>query len=218
MTLAARLNQALAASGKSSAQLAFDTDVSATAVSNWRTGKTPSMSLLHGYAAARSLGVRVEWLISGEEPMRAANERGNDIAIELLQSSGEMGRGSELRDDDLSVSKVYVSARFLDRLSCTQDARSLRLIHALGDSMEPTLSAGDIVLVDLSRKSPDVDGVYVLKAFERLFIKRVSQNIKDGSWRVASDNPQHQSTETLTMSQDIECVGRVVHAWRGKKM
>jgi phage repressor protein C with HTH and peptisase S24 domain len=150
--------------------------------------------------------------------MRAAKERGNDIAIELLQNNGEMGRGSELRDDDLSVSKVYVSARFLDRLSCTQDARSLRLIHALGDSMEPTLSAGDIVLVDLSRKSPDVDGVYVLKAFERLFIKRVSQNIKDGSWRVASDNPQHQSTETLTMSQDIECVGRVVHAWRGKKM
>jgi phage repressor protein C with HTH and peptisase S24 domain len=218
MTLADRLNQALAAAGKSSAQLAFDADVSATAVSNWRTGKTPTMSLLHAYAAARSLQVRVEWLISGEEPMCAAKERGNDIAIELLDNTGEMGQGSELRDDDLTVSKVYVSPRFLGRLSGTQDARSLRLIHALGDSMEPTLSAGDIVLVDLSRKSPDVDGVYVLRAFGRLFIKRISQNIRDGSWRISSDNPQHQHAETLTMSQDIECVGRVVHAWRGKMM
>jgi phage repressor protein C with HTH and peptisase S24 domain len=218
MTLADRLNRALAASGKSSAQLAFDADVSATAVSNWRTGKTPTMNILRGYAVARSLGVRFEWLISGEEPMRAANERGNDIAIELLENSGEMGRGSELREDDVGVSKVYVSPRFLGRLSGTQDARSLRLIHALGDSMEPTLSAGDIVLVDLSRKAPDVDGVYVLRAFGRLFIKRISQNIRDGSWRISSDNPQHQHAETLTMSCDIECVGRVVHAWHGKKM
>lgn len=47
--------------------------------------------------------------------------------------------------------------------------------------MSPTLNSGDIVLVDTGIAAIDIDGVYVLEAHGRLFIKRVRQRL-DGSY------------------------------------
>ena len=42
------------------------------------------------------------------------------------------------------------------------DPANLRIMHVEGDSMMPTLHDGDIVLVDLGRRSPTPPGIFVL--------------------------------------------------------
>lgn len=66
-----------------------------------------------------------------------------------------------------------------------------RRIRVVGDSMEPTLRAGEFVLVDRGR-APEVGRLVVARHPERaelLVIKRVAAIEPDGRIALASDNP-----------------------------
>ncbi|MFT4286658.1 S24 family peptidase [Nocardioides sp.] len=62
------------------------------------------------------------------------------------------------------------------------------LAHVVGDSMLPTLRAGDRLLVSYRRR-PDVGAVVVARfADGTLAVKRVAAR-REGSWWLLSDNP-----------------------------
>jgi len=85
----------------------------------------------------------------------------------------------------------------------------LFLIHSIGDSMEPTLKEGDIILGDkgkITRKS----GIYIIKEGSELSIKRL-QFLED-SVTVISDN-QFYPKYSL---KNPEIIGRAV--WYGRKI
>jgi phage repressor protein C with HTH and peptisase S24 domain len=92
---------------------------------------------------------------------------------------------------------------------------SLALINVTGDSMEPTLSNGDLILIDTSIGSVDDSGVYVLRFDGKLKVKRLHS--KADSVDILSDNPRYP-TETLRgdLLQGLNVVGRVV--WCGRRM
>ena len=71
--------------------------------------------------------------------------------------------------------------------------------------MEPTLSEGDSVLVDVSQKSPSSDGIYAVVMNNRVFIKRV-QFIPDG-FLLLSDNPKYKPIK-ISDSDCLNIVGR----------
>lgn len=92
---------------------------------------------------------------------------------------------------------------------------NLLLINAIGDSMEPTLRAGDLLLIDHSVNSVKSDAIYVIGIDGELLAKRV-QRLIDGTLIIKSDNPAYQP-QTIPPSEidRLRVIGRVV--WIGRR-
>jgi phage repressor protein C with HTH and peptisase S24 domain len=95
-------------------------------------------------------------------------------------------------------------------------AGQLSLIRVEGDSMAPTLSAGDDILVDLA-DGPDRlrDGIYVLRVDGALLVKRLAIHPVGRRVTVQSDNPAYGDLPDCGLDE-IECIGRVI--WTGRKI
>ncbi|MBF0184293.1 MAG: helix-turn-helix transcriptional regulator [Magnetococcales bacterium] len=103
------------------------------------------------------------------------------------------------------------------------DIRELALVHVTGDSMEPTLKEGDILLLDRrgftqssQQKVVRSDAIYVLLRGDELVAKRLQFGF-DGSLTVQSDNPAYAS-QSVAAEQMIQLpiIGRVV--WVGRRV
>ncbi len=88
----------------------------------------------------------------------------------------------------------------------------LVMVDAIGESMEPTISDGDTLLVDRARRDLRNDGVYVLRFGDELFVKRTQFQM--GKVLVISDNPKYESYFFDESTGKV--FGRVV--WKAGKM
>eukprot|EP00456_Euglypha_rotunda_P034241 TRINITY_DN26403_c0_g1_i9.p1 TRINITY_DN26403_c0_g1~~TRINITY_DN26403_c0_g1_i9.p1 ORF type:complete len:254 (+),score=37.00 TRINITY_DN26403_c0_g1_i9:446-1207(+) len=108
-----------------------------------------------------------------------------ELSIPLLANSGSMGGGDDQMHEEVVVGRLTVSPQWAVRtIKPMTDLRNLRFIHGYGDSMSPTFSDGDILLVDIGVADPKIDGVYVLEANDRIYIKRVRQRF-DGKYEIS---------------------------------
>lgn len=95
-------------------------------------------------------------------------------------------------------------------------AGRLSIIRVEGDSMAPTLNAGDDILVDLGDTTDRLrDGIYVLRADEALVVKRLALHPAGRRVTVQSDNPAYPDWPDCGID-DINCIGRVI--WAGRKI
>ncbi|MGI2887494.1 helix-turn-helix domain-containing protein [Vibrio fluvialis] len=73
---------------------------------------------------------------------------------------------------------------------------SAAIIYVDGNSMEPTLSHKDRLLVDIRElQHPVTDGVYVIRIDDAVYVKRLKWNIPKGIYQVISDNPTYEPFE-----------------------
>ena len=152
--------------------------------------------------------------LSGAAPTPANDD--DTIHVPLLSATGSMGPGNELLTEDVLLGDVPLSRHWIAAHLPRCRSGALKLIHAYGDSMQGTLDSGDFALVDTDTKEVLVDGVYVLEAHNRLFIKRVRQRL-DGRFEVSSDNESIKTSDILDGSQQISVLGRVVYGWNGRR-
>jgi len=138
--------------------------------------------------------------------------------ITLMNAYGSMGEGNECQEEDAPVDLIRLKKDWVkEYIRPLTSPKNLYFIHALGDSMMPTLNHGDILLIDAGVKSADIDGVYALRAHKRLFIKRVRQRL-DGSHEISSDNPTVKTVDVLNGEHEVEIIGKVVWIWNGRKV
>lgn len=148
----------------------------------------------------------------------ASIEAVNLIRIPLLANCGSMGPGNEVLDADYVVGDLALSAHWINQHIRPGNLRELKFIHAHGESMAPSFSDGDVLLVDVGSRDPSsLEGVYVLEANEKIFIKRVRMRM-DGALEVSSDNINIKTVDVLNGDHQLRVLGRVVWAWNGKKL
>ena len=95
-------------------------------------------------------------------------------------------------------------------------ADNLSIVRVEGDSMAPTLSAGDDILVDLGDSADSLrDGIYVLRIDDALVVKRIALKPVGRRLTVQSDNPAYPDWPDCTL-KDIKPVGRVI--WSGRRI
>lgn len=129
-----------------------------------------------------------------------------------------MGTGTDVLHDDILVGQIDLSEQWVTRRIKPTSPQALRFIHAYGDSMSPTFEDGDVLLVDTGMRDPKaIDGVYVLSASDRLYIKRVQSRL-DGTTEISSDNPAVKTVDVLNGGHSIEVLGRVVWCRNGRKL
>jgi hypothetical protein len=109
---------------------------------------------------------------------------------------------------------LTVDGAFLPRLR--PDAPESLAAHAVeGDSMAPTLLAGDHLLLDLADRGPARDGVYVIEGESAPLVKRLSVNPVNHRVAILSDNAAYPSFPDCDPA-DIRIMGRVV--WVGRAL
>jgi len=92
----------------------------------------------------------------------------------------------------------------------------LSVIRVEGDSMAPTLSSGDDILVDLADGPERLrDGIYVLRVDDALLVKRLALHPVGRRVTVQSDNPAYGDLPDCGLDE-IECIGRVI--WAARKI
>lgn len=140
------------------------------------------------------------------------------VHVPLLANAGSMGPGTDVQHDDILVGHVALSEQWVARRLQPTSHGALRFIHAYGDSMSPTFEDGDILLVDTGIKDPRIiDGVYVMTANDRVYIKRVRQRM-DGVVEISSDNATVKTVDVLNGDHRVDILGRVVWCWNGRKL
>lgn len=179
-------------------------------------------------------GIDPHWVATGEGPMLpGAGEHAVAIhtsltpapapgmpavLVPLLANAGSMGFGTEMQHDDVLVGHIALSEQWVARRLQPSSQAALRFIHAYGDSMSPTFEDGDILLVDTGIKDPKtIDGVYVMAANDRIYIKRVRQRM-DKAIEISSDNATVKTVDVLNGDHSIDILGRVVWCWNGRKL
>ncbi|ETD48414.1 LexA family transcriptional regulator, partial [Pseudomonas aeruginosa] len=94
--------------------------------------------------------------------------------------------------------------------------KSLAVIYADGESMEPTISNGDVLLVDLSKIEPEDHQIFVLAGTEGVIVKRLV-SCHFGRWIIRSDNEDKDQYPDRNMSREDSnehrIIGKVI--WRG---
>jgi phage repressor protein C with HTH and peptisase S24 domain len=90
-------------------------------------------------------------------------------------------------------------------------AERLLVLGIRGDSMAPTLTSGDRVIIDTGVKSPAPDGLFAIRdTFEGIVVKRLQllRSARPPRVKIISDNPNH-ATEEVPLSE-LEIVGKVL--------
>lgn len=137
------------------------------------------------------------------------------IAVPRLDVGASAGAGV-LDPDERRVGGIAFDPQWLRSLGFSAlAARELSLIRVEGDSMSPTLSDGDDILVDGADSAlPVRDGIYVLRIESGLVVKRVGL-APGGRVSVRSDNDAYPGWPDADPA-DLAIVGRVV--WVGRRL
>ena len=154
-----------------------------------------------------------ESMLGGPES-DAALETGTLVPITRSAVRASAGPGAV--GEDASARPYFAFDSAWLRALTNAPASSLSLIRVEGDSMAPTLNAGDDILVDLN-DGPDRlrDGIYVLRVEDALLVKRLAIHPFGRRVTVQSDNPAYRDWPDHELS-DIACIGRVI--WAGRKI
>lgn len=132
------------------------------------------------------------------------------VEIARLDIDASAGPG-RLAEDEARRRPGALSQVLLRELGIRPDAASM--IRVAGDSMEPTLSDGDEILVDRDRRElRGKGGIFVIRLDGVLMVKRLRAAV--GGIEVVSDNPAWPVR--LCRPGEVEVIGRV--AWLGRAL
>ncbi|WP_257497481.1 S24 family peptidase [Aeromonas hydrophila] len=147
-----------------------------------------------------------------EESVASYNQMQDYTLVDCYQVFASAGFGATV-SDELKTDPMAFRTDWLKKEGLAPER--LAVIRAKGDSMEPTISNNDIILVNLCNGDALRDGLYVLRIGDSLLVKRLQFDVLGGI-KVISDNPGYE-TQVVTKEQraDVHIVGRV--AWAGKK-
>jgi phage repressor protein C with HTH and peptisase S24 domain len=147
-------------------------------------------------------------------PPGSDEPQGGLVAVKRTLVQASAGPGAYPADEP---AKPYFAfdERWLRALTGSPAPR-LSIIRVEGDSMAPTLNAGDDILVDLDDCMERLrDGIYVLRADDALVVKRLALHPAGRRVTVQSDNPAYPDWPDCDID-DLHCIGRVI--WAGRKI
>lgn len=200
-----RISALVKASGLTYRELARRLDTSHVTVSNWVNGTSePTGDRLEKFCEFFSVTPAYVKFGDGNAPTGQTIISDDVVSIPQINASVSCGYGY-LNDQELILIRfVRVSLGFIRRYCPAANLRALQIMTAFGDSMEPTLSEGDSVIVDVSEKAVKRDGMYVVRIGDGLFVKRLQ--ITPKGLRLISDNPLYHPIDCA--EDEIEVIGR----------
>jgi phage repressor protein C with HTH and peptisase S24 domain len=208
-----RIKQLRKMLGLSQREFAEKIGKSLNAVQKWESGdripSEPALKLI-----AKEFNVNEEWLKTGEGEMflevPTKEEEGIKIPFypEATLSAGE---GLEVVSEEHFW--VEISPDLMLKLIGVVYRRGLTLLPIYGDSMEPTLKSGSVVMVRLWEYEHNLinGAIYAFRVDGDLFVKRVEIDPVNKVITFKSDNPNYSSFQMKREELDrVQIIGRVL--------
>jgi phage repressor protein C with HTH and peptisase S24 domain/DNA-binding XRE family transcriptional regulator len=123
----------------------------------------------------------------------------DSFVVPLMNQRLSAGPGSYAPDEEESKALIKVPSYL------AQYGEHIAALTVDGDSMEPTLHRGDMVVCDSMGWSGE--GIYALLISGDGFVKRITK--APGKTVIISDNPKYPVREEPEESQDLHIIGRV---------
>lgn len=143
--------------------------------------------------------------------VEVANGDDDSIAIPYYDVKGSCGGGSENGTPELKGHLRKEPAWFTKYKIKPQNAMC---IYAHGESMEPYLLDGDMVILDNSQTEPQSGGVYLINHPDGERLKRLRREF-DGTWVLESDNLNKKMYPDERISPEhadlMKIIGRVIY-------
>jgi transcriptional regulator with XRE-family HTH domain len=225
-TIGERLKRIMAERCLSAAQLAKTAEVKPSFIYDIIHGKSTNPSIVKLAHIAHALHVDISALI-GEDtehirsPHHESYGKRRRLQLDMPYREGDgyvtiSSILSETPDKDgafatsTSPEKPYYFHKAWIKEKFGVSANDLRMLFVRGDSMEPTLCAGDIVLIDITKKSPTPPGIFTLFDGFGFVLKRLEfiSNTNPPAIRIISDNLQYSAYKRVI--DDLHIIGRVV--------
>lgn len=205
-------------------RLARATGVSPSAFRKWLRGEAePSRERL--VSLAHAAGVTAGWLVNGEGPeprLREVTGPGRDnggVTQEAGLDSRQFVVLPKRPEAAAAGPESPTPPRGTEYIALRHDwVRSVLGIEpdnllveiAIGESMQPSIRNGDMLLIDSTDSQFHSFGVYVLEVAGERLVKRVQRKL-DGSLTLISDNAAYESEHIAPeRSGDVRVVGRVL--------
>lgn len=185
-------------------------------VGNWERGENqPDLQTLR--RIAEITGHSIAFLTSIDAPL-IANERSASYSNPLSDKYAMIprynvhagaGNGHENSHEEVSGSHAYrrdwLEKRGLIAAACA-------VIDVKGESMEPTICDGDVVLVNTAERKIRNGHIYAFRTDEGVRLKRLHRQL-DGRVKVTSDNDNKKvyPDDWLTPDSEAAIIGLVVH-------
>lgn len=176
----------------------------------------PSMAYLQ--ALYDEYKIDLNWLLTGEEShgQQRAGELPNKALVfaPLYDVQASAGFGSPVDSEMMTESFGFNKNWLSSQLRVSSD--NIAFVTVSGESMQPTLDDGDMILVDLSQRQVGREDIYLLQTDGSLMTKRLKPQ-RNGELTVLSDNPEYPSwTISPTEDGQNQVLGKIV--WCARKL
>lgn len=94
--------------------------------------------------------------------------------------------------------------------------KDLVLVFARGDSMEPTISDNNTLMIDTSQQELSDGAIYVIRVNSHLVVKRVQTLLNRDIMLISDNTAYHPETLKPEQLSDLRVIGKVV--WIGKDL
>lgn len=163
-------------------------------------------------------GVSTDWLFFGEGPIKRlesapTNEDDSDL-IKIPMVNAVLSAGSGSLETDGDSERSYAFRR--DFIARKGSAKNMVLMRVSGDSMEPEIMDGDVVLLDQSKRTVVPGRIFAVGFEEAIYLKRI--DLLPGQAILKSINPAYPPVALDLRGQNgdkLRLIGQVL--WVGRE-
>lgn len=208
-----RLKARMSAAGLNQRSLAVAAGLHEDRVRNILRGRSRNPRADTIDALAMALGVPATWLLGQTDtaapPISTVNVGGSDRSVATIPELDVRASGDTLADDHNKIADWGFPALWLVTVAGSRPD-DIRVIEVQGNSMEPSLSSGDKVIVDRRQTAPSPPGYFVLRDGLGTIIKQIEHipNSSPPCVVIKSINRDYGAYEVE--SDQISIVGRIV--------
>lgn len=220
MTVGDLIRKTRKKTGKSIEAFAPEVGISRAALAMYERGeRLPDVDFLAHLAKATGADfaelVRLRLEASGIEGIEALGPASAAVfaPVPVYEVKAAAGLGALVESEEVET-EIAFRINWLRTLGVPRE--HLAVIYAAGDSMEPTICAGDAVLLEREPERLIEGAIYVIERGGELMIKR-PQPLAGGELVLRSDNPAYQPVAyTLEEAKELRFVGRAL--WIGRSL
>lgn len=207
-----RLREAMLARDKSQTDISRATGITPAGIKKWLDGAVSKPKFDDVFDVCTYLDITPEWLMKGIGSMNDKSQlsSSNMVSIQQVDYFGSCGLGVMNFEDFPEIKTLQVTPAWFNKNFSFYNPRDIKIITALGDSMEPEIRDGDAVFIDITDRETLRDGIYLLVVDGEAYIKRIQKLIGKKIALISSNKAYKDIEVSLDSDIEIRVLGRVI--------